>query len=137
MKVQRIVSFAIVILLFMIVIVKFTSSSVPSEADARIVFQNQLGKAFKDGIVRIIYFRKVNGQSRELMGVKFYNFEYEAEIEYPNGFNMECKSKKGEFTGWSCFMKEVHDKGEKVKRNSEITFERTEKGWKGPDNNIY
>jgi hypothetical protein len=93
-----------------------TGSSLPTEADARTVFENEMGLPSSDGIVRITYFRKVNGQSGEKSGVKFYRLYYEAELEYPKGLHT---------------MLVKYDKGEKIKRKGIIRFKMTEKGWKG------
>lgn len=134
MKPQNIVCFHVV-LIVAILITGCGGTSVPTERDARVVFENQLGNAFKSGIVKVVSFRKVNGQSGEESGVKFYNLEYEAEIEYPNGLNAHCSKTK--FTGWDCWMKEIRAKGEKEKQKEQMTFHKTEKGWKGPDDNIY
>jgi len=103
--------------------------SSPTESDARAVLENQLGKSFQDGTIKIKSFKKVNGLLREFGGAKIYTLEYEAEIEYPNGINTKCISKNGKFMGWDCWQKETHEIGEKVKMHDEITFTLKEKGW--------
>jgi hypothetical protein len=138
MKPQRVAYFLAVVVL-PVAIAACSGSSVPTEANARTVFENQLGKVLKDGTVRIIYFRKVNGQSGDKAGIRFYILDYKAEIEYPNGQNTQCFTKSA---GWECaqmnvFHVKAHQKGEKIKRHGEITFEKTEKGWMGQDGNIY
>ena len=88
--------------------------------------ENRLGEALKSERVRIISFRKVNGRSGEMMGYKFYELEYEMEVEYPNGLNTRCK-KANIFLDIKCYEAEIREIGEKVKLINTITFEETER----------
>ena len=134
---MKIVSISTIIAMFAVLLTGCFGDSPPTESDARSVFENQLGKKFKDGTIKINSFKKINGLSREASGIKIYTLEYEAEIEYPNGLNTQCISKNGKFMGWDCWRVETAEVGKKIKKNDEISFTMTENGWKGPDKNIY
>ena len=115
-----------------------SGGSKPSEANAKSNFENKWQKQLKDGTVKILRFSKVNGQLGESNKIKFYKLEYEAEIEYPNGINTQCKKhQEGKTFSWDCWGAEVREKGEKRVIKDVITFYKTEKGWKAPDGTIY
>jgi hypothetical protein len=61
-------------------------SSTPSEGDAKRIIEQQI-KDESEGRMKLIYFRKTNAQKREVAAVKFYQLEYEAEIEFQD----DCK----------------------------------------------
>ncbi|MBL4734330.1 MAG: hypothetical protein JKY18_03145 [Flavobacteriales bacterium] len=101
-------------------------SSLPSEGDAQLVFENRWRKKIDEGVLRINSFEKVNGQESEVSGVQIYEIEYQAEIEY-------LKDNKPDF-----LKKAVGtNKGNIKNPTGKIRFEKTEKGWKGQDGNIY
>jgi len=110
---------AIIVLLLMV----GCGSSVPSEMNARTVLENQMKSDIQDGTVRIFSFKKVNGQLLDIDGIKVYNLEYEMKIEFPKGIY--------------AFGRQIRGKGEIAVKKGEIEFEETEKGWRGPDGNIY
>ena len=126
---------SLALLITTIVLSACTGSSTPSESDGRVVFENKWKQELESDTVKLLRFEKVNAQSGEVMGIKFHKLEYEAEIEYPKWLNTHCK--KGQLTGWDCWMVEIREKGEKRIIKGEITFEETEKGWKAPDGNVY
>jgi hypothetical protein len=100
---------------FMIIITSFLAScnidSIPSESDAREFFENQWKNEIENGTIKIIRFDKINGQYDEVMGIKFYELEYEAEIE--------------------------NSKGESKVLRSNIIFQKKIRGWKAPDGKFY
>lgn len=114
-------------LLFSAVTVTCSGAGVPSQSDGEKVFKHTNG-AIKRGIWKLHSFSKTNGQQGEVFGVKVYRLDYAAELEYaqdePDAFGN---------TGGSG----LHKKGDIVKRNGSLRFEKTEKGWKGQDGEIY
>ena len=101
-------------------------STLPSENDAEDVFGNRWKNKIDRGEVRINSFDKINGQELEILGVKIYKIEFEVEMEY-------LKDNKPEF-----LKKAVGtDKGKIKYLKGTIRFEKTERGWKGPDGNLY
>lgn len=99
----------------------------PSEADARKVYDETKEwisdyNPIKDGEVTVRSFRKTNGQMQEERGVKRYKLEYEAELE--------CHKRGTQ--GSKCT-----EKGKVIKDKGSMSFEQTERGWKGQDDKIY
>lgn len=125
MHIERREIFAFIILVIFIV---NCGSSTPSESEARAIFEKQYENDIKNGIVKITKFKKVNGQSGEMMGVKFYSLKYEAEIEYPKGEHPECENPVG-FQPSCGFYYHFKKIGEKDEVNGQFNFEKTENGW--------
>ena len=87
----------------------------PSEADARLVVEKdgpRWSDGIRDGTVKVMSFKKVNGQAMEIYGVKMYTMDYEVQLEF-------LKKDGG------------HKVGDKVTYTGQIEFEKTEKGWQG------
>jgi hypothetical protein len=105
----------------------------PTESEARAILEKSYESSIKDGTVKIISFKKVDGQAREGGGVKFYLFSYEAELEYPKGRYLECENPANVWVKSSCMINgyEFKSVGAKEKVTGQINFERTEKGWNG------
>ena len=106
----------------------------PSEADARKEFENKSKWSYKieKGIVKVLSFKKVNGQSGEAFGVKFYKMDYEAQLEFLK--NTPRRIGCLEFMEGDCG---GHKAGDKVAVKGEIGFEKTEKGWQGESGKVY
>lgn len=109
----------------------------PSESDARQVFEFEnngyWSYQIKSGVVKVLSFKKVDGQSGEAFGVKFYKMDYEAQLEYlkniPRRNGYDCGSGWTEIARWvNC---DGHKAGDKFNVKGKIEFEKTEKGWKG------
>jgi len=131
---------AMVAIVFVFVVYKSAFETYPSEAHARRFFDKQNREQINGGVIEVLRFKKINGQSSEINGIRLYTIEYEAEVKYPKGINSNCGGPG--FAGWDCWFAtlgggQVKQKGEVEKVRDKITFERTEKGWKGPDGDIY
>ncbi|OPL10886.1 MAG: hypothetical protein AVO38_04710 [delta proteobacterium ML8_D] len=102
-------------LVFMVILTLLSAScdrgSIPSESDAREFYENQWKSELEDGTIKIIRFDKTNGEYDEVMGIKFYELAYEAEIE-----NL---------------------KGERDIIQGNIVFQKKIRGWKAPDGKFY
>ncbi len=57
------------------------SSSTPSVTTGRKVIEDRIASESK-GLIKLVSFKKTNGQSFEVMGIKGYKMEYEARIEF-------------------------------------------------------
>lgn len=112
-------------------------SSAPSQSDARDVLMSKYQDEIENGLVILESFSKVNSQQGEMFGVKFYVVEYEAQIRWPKGLNTECLGDNSQFKGWDCWMKEARAPGKIEKLQGNLTFEKTERGWKGENGEIY
>ena len=107
MRIPYLVFMAILTLL----LASCAGDSIPSESDAREFYENQWKSELENGTIKIIRFDKINGKYDEVMGIKFYELEYEAEIENSNG------------------------KRNIIKGN--IVFQKKIRGWKAPDGKFY
>jgi hypothetical protein len=176
-----------------------------SERSARTAFENSTA-AIKEGKAKLISFRKTNARSGELLGVKMYEVEYEAELQFLEDFPPQVWQVTGHGPGapvenpnpsrfgpsparpitkgqarqpsvnraeWKTVKVEAQTKEEAIAKGTEmlpenrrnritaqpgvgrfvlgpkgkksetkqetgnLTFEQTEKGWRGPDKNIY
>jgi uncharacterized OB-fold protein len=79
----------------------------PSEADARKVFEN-LRQESNSGVAEIVSFKQVSSETQEILGVKLYSVDYEAELRFPKRVQTE------RVTG-------------------RVTFKLSPKGWFGED----
>lgn len=113
------------------------SGGVPSESDARDVFASRYREKIDQGLVQVDSFSKVNAQQGEMFGVKFYKVEYQATISWPKGLNTQCLGNNQDFKGWNCWMVETRNVGQAENLTGELGFEKTEKGWKGENGNVY
>jgi hypothetical protein len=82
------------------------------------------------GRVKLLRFRKTDGQDLEFGGVKMYKMEYEYEIE----FTRDCYCPGHGFISYAPGIQYDRPKnvesGQRMKINGIITFEKTEKGWR-------
>lgn len=124
-------------LILLFVFLLSACSSYPSEVNVKEAIEN----SYKN-LVKVVSFKKINAQKGELAGIKFYEMEYSAVIEYLDdvvvtramGKTMEIR--KGKRNPYMILEREVK-KGTQEKIKGKLTFESTEKGWKGEDNRIY
>lgn len=128
------------VITFIVVIIFASSgcSQAPSESDARKVYENKNSEKIRNGALELKNFRKVNAQMRNLMGIKVYEMEYEAEVRYPKGLNTECLNP----SGWAEYFCDLdggpaYPAGQITKQKGKLVFEETERGWKGQDGHIY
>lgn len=126
----------IIILLMLLAVSMSACSSKPSASDAEKVFQNTLDKIYP-GILKVVSFKKTNGQELSRYGAEGYKIDFEAEIEY----TADCYSTKTDTVGWISKNKawghQPIKKGHRVKEKGTFYFEKTEKGWRGQDGKIY
>ncbi|MDI6729420.1 MAG: hypothetical protein QMD44_10915 [Thermodesulfovibrionales bacterium] len=112
---------------FLIILMLIGCASKPSEADARKAYEDKNAKLFKEGVIRINSFKKVNAIEGELFGVKFYKIEYDAEVEFLKDY----------IIGDAVFGGVRVEKGRITKlKGKYITFIKTEKGWKADNDQI-
>lgn len=90
----------------------------PTEADARDVFEHKMRDKINAGILRIKSFQKVNSVTSEVFGVEMHSIHYKAEIEYLKAGDVLRAGVILEITG-------------------EVEFKRTEKGWLAKNGKLY
>ena len=123
------------------------SPGVPTESDGRQVFENRYGSLVENGTIIISSFEKIDGAKAELLGREIYELEFAAEIGFPKGLIPECTDKAlneaPDNTRVSCnnatklrglIPKEV---GSQEEMTGKLVFQKTEKGWRGADGQVY
>ena len=90
---------------------------VPSEKDGEQVWRSVQQPQLAD-MAELVDFKKVNGSRAPILGVDSYTLYYSAQIRY---------TRKVVF-GPAGTLKTL---------NGEFVFRKTEKGWLGPDNQVY
>jgi hypothetical protein len=121
-------------------------SCVPTEADGKAYFTNNLKRNYKEQF-NITSFEKTNGFERDVFGQKSYTMEFAAIVAFPNGVYTECKDAKlvpfGGIVPGKCADRD--DPNKSIYRGSatnmnfkdSLVFQKTEKGWRGDDGQIY
>lgn len=123
-------------------------SSTPSSSNAESVLRNNLDKQTQ-GIAKLVDFKKINAVESEVMGTKIYAVEFEATIEFledcywrqrnpimdlpQSGIVVEREG--GMFS--QMFGMKKATTGQRETITGTLRFQKTEKGWKGEDGNIY
>jgi hypothetical protein len=116
-------------------------SSKPSEADARNAVEHQIQQNSR-GLIKLAGFQKTNGKDMELAGVKIYEMEWTATLEFLGDCYWDSRSlaavpKNDGRVGLDAllslperFGKQPATRGQRTDLNGTTSFERTEKGWR-------
>jgi hypothetical protein len=102
----------------------------PSEAEGKAAILDQiknLPETENGGAIKLVGFRKTDGQAIEVFGAKGYRMEYECEIE----FTRDCNYTGNGFTSLRLYDMSLNVKsGERRKVTGYVEFEKTENGWR-------
>lgn len=109
----------------------------PGDATGAKVLRNILEK---NGVAaRIVSFKKVNGKEVKRENIDAYEVMYEAEIQFPEGFEAKCRDERER--GKCAFLGIDEDrtfaKSEIHTSEGTLHFVKTDKGWMAEDNNVY
>lgn len=123
-------------------VLSMACSSKPREADGKEEVERQIAHSSR-GLIRLVKFAKTNGKQGEVSGVKVYEMQYEAEIEFLGealwggaahllGGSMTFDAHP--YTGSLADLgagpgRTVVHKGERRRVNGALTFEKWESGW--------
>jgi hypothetical protein len=109
----------------------------PGDATGAKVLRNILEKGGVDA--KIVSFKKVG--TREVTHEKVNAFEmlYEAEVQFPEGFEAKCAEEKerGKCAFLGLGENRTFAKSEVHTSEGTLHFVKTEKGWMAEDNNVY
>jgi hypothetical protein len=113
-------------------------SSTPSASEGRDVLEKQIQEQSK-GMIKLLDFRKTDGQAGELMGVRVYAMDFEAEVEFqedcywggPFGGFEVMTGEPGPFNAFMFMGKRKARAGERATISGKLQFQKTEKGWQG------
>ncbi len=95
-----------------------SNSSVPTEADAQEAWHHIAAQTTANKLEELVSLKKTDGQVQEVNGVKIYTLFYEAKVRYLTPVGQ-----------WKA--------GDVRTIKSNYGFQRTEKGWQGPDGTLY
>jgi hypothetical protein len=139
---MRNVSFGIIAFMAPIVLMLAgCGKSQPSESDGEKIIRDKIAGQ-SEGHIKLVSFKKTNGQAKEEEGISKYNLEYQAEIEFDKdcvwqymggGYFILYKIAElpsdwdGKFGGAT--MK----RGQHVKLSGTVVFQKKENGWVGRD----
>lgn len=109
-------------------------SSNPSAGIGRRALENRIKKMEGEN-VKVVSFSKTNGLMQEGFGVKVYQMQYSAEVEFASdGYSRDSSFVFQASRGYG--MKPVH-KGDRHTVRGELEFTKTERGWQGADGTVY
>ncbi len=118
------------------------SAGTPSERSARAIFESRHSESIQTGLMEIESFQKVNGQKLNIGGAEGYKLEFVVNVVYPKGVMPECVevSKQGAYNP-QCFAAQLRGAsfksvGHREKMAGHITFQNTERGWRGEDGKL-
>ena len=87
----------------------------------------------------IISFKKTMGRAATTRDGDVYEYWYESEVQFPEGFEAKCADEKER--GACALLGVVSDqsfkKNEILRSEGSLHFAKSEKGWVGEDNNTY
>ncbi|MEF3368051.1 hypothetical protein V3H18_16065 [Methylocystis sp. 9N] len=109
----------------------------PGDATGAKVLRNLLEK---NGVaVKLVSFKKVQGREVKRPDVDAFELMYEAEIQFPEGFEANCAAERER--GKCAFLGIDEDrtfaKAEVHTSEGTLHFVKSEKGWLAEDNNAY
>lgn len=109
----------------------------PGDATGAKVLRNILQKSGVDA--KIVSFKKVNAREVKRDNIDAFELLYEAEVQFPEGFEAKCSNEKER--GKCAFLGIDEDrtfaKSEVHTSEGTLHFVKTEKGWMAEDNNAY
>jgi len=111
----------------------------PGASDGKQIIETRIQQQ-SNGLIKLVSFKKTNGQAMEPMGIKAYTMNYTAEIEFLD----DCTWGSGGALGWPGTFAAVRGrpnpmfinfsasevkKGQRVTVSGEFVFQKTEQGW--------
>lgn len=112
------------------------SLGVPSESDGRKVLENIAGR---EGVYNVKSFTKTNGVSDETGGS--YQLEFEADVECQKVNTPSSSSGVFNYTFPLVERGSLYvtcgEAGQKQKLKDTLSFQKTDKGWRGRDGEVY
>jgi len=112
------------------------TETLPTEDDARKILEDQIKN--DQGRIKLISFKKTDGQRGDLFGVPMYSLEYEAEVEVLEDCDWKGSDWQGNILGKrdgvktqkTLFGQPHLKKGQRQKISASVNFEKSEKGWR-------
>lgn len=110
----------------------------PSEADCRTVTENRISQANLAQMVEIVSFKKSHSYTTDFMGATFYVVSFEIEVRYLNEVTKQVYLPNiSQVASSNSLAIPSAPKGSLRRMSSEMTFWKTDKGWRGQDGKFY
>ena len=109
----------------------------PGDATGAKVLRNILEK---NGVAaKIVSFKKVQGKELKRDALNAFELMYEAEIQFPEGFEAKCKEEleRGKCAFMGIGEDRTFAKSEILTSEGTLHFVKSDKGWTAEDNNVY
>ncbi|HYA81382.1 MAG TPA: hypothetical protein VED87_10665 [Methylocystis sp.] len=89
--------------------------------------------------VKILSFKKTMGRSAKTPSGDVYEYWYESDVQFPQGFEAKCADEKerGACALLGVVSDQTFGKNEVVRSEGSLHFAKSEKGWVGEDDNTY
>ncbi|QGM47577.1 hypothetical protein [Methylocystis heyeri] len=109
----------------------------PNDAVGAKVLRNMFERAAVPA--RIVSFKKTQGRAAHVGTEDVYEYWYESEIQFPDGFDAKCANEKerGACTLLGLAADQSFQKNEILKSEGSLHFSRNDKGWAAEDKNTY
>jgi len=88
---------------------------------------------------RIVSFKKTQGRAAHIGTEDVYQYWYESEVQFPDGYEAKCANEKerGPCALLGIAVDQTFQKNEILKSEGSLHFSKTEKGWAAEDKNAY
>jgi hypothetical protein len=109
----------------------------PSDAAGAKVLRNMFERSAVPA--RIVSFKKTQGRAAHVGANDVYEYWYESEIQFPEGYDAKCANEKerGACALLGLAVDQSFQKNEILKSEGSLHFSKGEKGWMAEDNNAY
>lgn len=109
----------------------------PGDAAGAKVLRNLLAKAQVNA--QLVSFKKTQGREVHNGGGDAFEYWYEAEVSFPDGYDAKCAEEKvrGQCAYLGLGSDQSFKKGEVLKTEGTLNFVKNDKGWLAEDENTY
>ena len=109
----------------------------PSDAVGAKVLRNLFERAKVPA--QIVSFKKTQGRAAHVADADVYEYWYESEIQFPEGFDASCAHEKdrGPCALLGIASDQTFKKNEILRSEGSLHFTKSAKGWTGEDSNSY
>ncbi len=109
----------------------------PGDAAGAKVLRNELERAKVPA--KLVSFKKTSGRGAHIGNTDVYEYQYEAEVQFPEGYDAKCADEKerGPCAALGIASDRNFEKNEIWKSEGMLHFSGSPKGWVGEDGQTY
>ncbi len=109
----------------------------PNDAIGAKVLRNMFERASVPA--KIVSFKKTQGRAAHIGDSDVYEYWYESEIQFPEGYEAKCayEKERGACALLGLAADQAFQKNEILRSEGSLHFSKSEKGWTGEDKNTY